>query len=541
MFALTSIRGKMGLAVLVTALLITAAIGFTINGVQRLGNGFSSYLQVNQPRLDALHTMFGYGSLAGLSIRNKVFNPSLKSPAQMLEESNQKFSAAFDSYRALVAPDNSEVLNSLDIIASNWAISLETRTQVLQLADEQQLQAAADLLASKEQPTWRIIRLELDKLLAQEYEQTELAQTEVAELVSDTLLRGAAIGVLAIVVVLVLNLLVARLVLSRIKHATDLVEQLASGDGDLTKRLKLAGKDEIAQMAASIDAFISKVHALVCQVSNSTLQVSSAAEQLAQITEQSNQLVHNQRQETEQVATAMHQMTATVQDVAQNALYAAEAAKEAQSQSTDGEHITTASQQDILALAHQVESSIALMDVVRQDSEKIGGILQVIGDIAEQTNLLALNAAIEAARAGEQGRGFAVVADEVRNLAQRTQNSTSEIHDMIAALQQGIGNAAQVMQQSGNNTEHSVASIEKVSAALSKIALAVNTINDMNANIASAAEEQSAVADEIDRNVNNINEITRQVNENANQTNNASQELARLADQLRQQVGSFCI
>ena len=248
-----------------------------------------------------------------------------------------------------------------------------------------------------------------------------------------------------------------------------------------------------------------------------------------------------QHQETEQVATAMHEMTATVQEVARNALFASEAAQAAEQESQTGTRVVTQTHDSIQELVSEVEQAAQYMDVVRDDSKQINSILEVIRSIAEQTNLLALNAAIEAARAGEQGRGFAVVADEVRNLAQRTQGSTTEIDGMIERLQHSVSSATATMQHGREKALASVESVHQANEALLRIAEQVTRINDMNAGIASAAEEQSAVAEEISRNVININDIARDVSEGAAHTNASSQELANLAEELQRQVSSFKI
>jgi methyl-accepting chemotaxis protein len=246
-----------------------------------------------------------------------------------------------------------------------------------------------------------------------------------------------------------------------------------------------------------------------------------------------------QQSETSQVVTAMNEMTATVQEVARHATEAAAAASNADHASVDGKKVVLSTMNAIEALSSEVHSAANVISQLEKDSENIGTVLDVIKGIAEQTNLLALNAAIEAARAGEQGRGFAVVADEVRTLASRTQQSTQEIQTMIENLQVGAQSAVKVMDESRAKAEDSVSQAAKAGGSLEEITHSVSQINDMNTQIATAAEEQSAVAEEINRNIVNISEIVDRTADGANQTSIASEELASLAAQLQQLVNQF--
>jgi len=541
MFNLSSIQAKMTAAVILTIALIVAALGFTLNGVKGINEEFEDYLSVNQPRVAALNTMYGKGLLAGVATRNKVFNPSLTAPEKVIKESGEEFLQALEFYRVGSQQSTAELQQSMELIKKNWSITQAARLQVHDLATQGRIREAADILADTEQPAWNPIRVALDKLLESEQQLSESAHLSMQDQVAKTYIGGAVIGVLAIIVILLLNIGVIRLVVLRIKITHRMVNNLVRGDGDLTQRLSVHGQDEVAELAASINQFVAKVHELVKDVSGSTQRVTQAAERMAHVTEESTGAVRRQHQETEQVATAMHEMTATVQEVAQNALLASEAARTAEGESETGTRVVAETQVSIQSLVAEVEQAAQYMDVVRDDSTQINGILEVIRGIADQTNLLALNAAIEAARAGEQGRGFAVVADEVRSLAQRTQGSTAEIDEMIERLQQSVNNAASTMQRGREKALTSVESVGYAHEALSLIAEQVTRINDMNASIASAAEEQSAVAEEIDRNVVNINDITREVNEGAAETNAASHELAQLAEELQRQVQSFKI
>jgi methyl-accepting chemotaxis protein len=254
---------------------------------------------------------------------------------------------------------------------------------------------------------------------------------------------------------------------------------------------------------------------------------------------QSNTGIQQQSSEIDQVATAIEEMSATVQEVARNAAAAADAADRANTASSNGNSVVSGVGASIQSLSKEVNQATTIIRELESESDNIGTVIDVIRGIAEQTNLLALNAAIEAARAGEQGRGFAVVADEVRTLASRTQQSTEEIHAMIDRLQQGARNAVNAMQAGQEKSGDSVSKSEEARAALQSIETAVGEINDMNVQIASAAEEQSAVAEEINRNVVAIRDISRQTTAGVQQTAGSSQNLLQVARQLQSLVNEF--
>ena len=324
--------------------------------------------------------------------------------------------------------------------------------------------------------------------------------------------------------------------LSRLRER---LHNIASAEADLTQRLTVTTEDEIGEVARVFNQIMDHFQQLVTQVIEMTSRLTGATGDLKAVSESSFDGVQRQQQEIAMVATAMNQMTATVQEVARNAQQAAGETQGAREEAESGKRVVSESMHTIESLAGEVQRAAQVIHELEADSASIGGILDVIRGVAEQTNLLALNAAIEAARAGEQGRGFAVVADEVRTLASRTQDSTCEIQQMIEKLQQGSAEAVRVMEQGRSQAQASVEQARVARSSLERITAVVNRISDMNTQIASAAEQQTAVAEEINRNVVNINQVSEANAEGAERTADSGEELAVIAGQLRALMGRF--
>jgi len=332
-------------------------------------------------------------------------------------------------------------------------------------------------------------------------------------------------------------LIITRQITRPLQETLTVVDRIASGD--LTHDLIVTRKDELGVLQQGIQRMGATLRDLIGGIRDSVTQIASAAEELSAVTEQTSAGVNSQKVETDQVATAMHEMSATVHEVARNAEQASVAASDADKQARDGDKVVGEAIIQIEKLASEVVRSTDAMSVLEQESDKIGKVMDVIKAVAEQTNLLALNAAIEAARAGEAGRGFAVVADEVRGLAQRTQQSTEEIEGLVAALQNGTRQVSDIMLSSRNLTDSSVALTRKAGTSLESITNTVSNIQAMNQQIAAAAEQQSSVAEEISRSILNVRDVSEQTAAASEETAASSVELARLGNQLQMLVSHF--
>ena len=374
--------------------------------------------------------------------------------------------------------------------------------------------------------------------------QIELAnQTSIntSKLVEDSVSSGNTQTTIIMFVSIVVALVIARVTLLGITRPLARVNEMLNivASGDLSMKLDESGKDEFAQLSKNCNLLIDSLRNLIESIVNRSAQLAAAAEQTSAVTAQSTTAIEEQRNQVEQAASATTEMSSTSQSVLSSANDALSEIKHADDEAERVKGISARNRQTIELLASEVDSASQVINQLQQDSASIGGILDVIRGIAEQTNLLALNAAIEAARAGEQGRGFAVVADEVRTLASRTQESTSEIQTMIEALQTGAGKAVTVMDAGKSKASDCVNQSEEADQALEVITHAVHEAFDRSSQIATAAEEQSVVAHEISENLESIVTIAEQTTAGSQQTATSSSEVARLAEELQQSVQEF--
>ncbi len=367
---------------------------------------------------------------------------------------------------------------------------------------------------------------------------SEQIQQASAAKIKQIFIITSVIALLIIVILLGLIQLLSRSINQPINLLADIMKK-SRQDNDLTVRSDLAGNNEIVEMAAVFNSMMIAFAGVIREVIDSSRQVKTAADQLTVVSEQNKQGVIQQQSDSEQVATAMNEMSATVQEVARYAVQAAQASNSADEEAEKSKQVVREAIEGIKKLAEQVEFGVDSIRELQLESNNIGSVLTVIQSIAEQTNLLALNAAIEAARAGESGRGFAVVADEVRTLAQRSQQSTEEIKQIIERLQKSADKSVNVMTSGSEQAKVSVKQAETAGQFLQQITESVNAINDMNIHIASAAEQQTAVAEEINRNITSIANVAEENAQSTQTTSETSHKLAELATQLQNQLNRF--
>ncbi|VVN36144.1 hypothetical protein PS664_05117 [Pseudomonas fluorescens] len=434
---------------------------------------------------------------------------------------------------------NDEEREMLKQVKTDVAGYLAIVGQMVDLIDKDQQQDAIDLLNNRLAPQGTLLTQSLEKLIVFNQNGVEAAADSAAQMYSSAQWVVGLIIVIALIATLLLAWLLTRSITAPLSQALTVARTIAAGD--LSQSIKVQGHDEPAQLLTALATMQTQLQTTIRGISESAQQLASAAEEMSSVMEQSTRGLQAQNDEIEQAATAVTEMSAAVDEVAGNAVSSAEASQASDEDSKHGHYQISETISSIQNLVDEVLGASNKAEGLAVQAQDISKVLEVIRGIAGQTNLLALNAAIEAARAGEAGRGFAVVADEVRSLAQRTQDSTEEIEQMISAIQQGTQNTVEALNSSADHAGQTLQRANSAGSALEKITAAISQISQRNLVIASAAEQQALVAREVDRSLVNIRDLSTQTAAGATQTSAASQELSRLAVDLNGLVTRFVL
>ena len=453
---------------------------------------------------------------------------------------DENIQQAFDSMNSAVerlrGSGISEKIEGFEAAYNRW---IGTAYEAMELAESRAKLATQALLEGEGRTAFGELRNYFESVGAHADEQ---AQKSAADASEEALSRSVIIMVTSLVTVVVciaLFVIFLRMIVGSIATLKNQLDNIARGEGDLTRRVPVESGDDLGQLATSFNMVLTNLQGMVGTIQKLSDDLGNEAKQLSTAARDNNDGVTRQADLISMVATAINEMQSAIEEVAGNASRAAEVTIQAQQRGENGGRIIRNSSEQVQALALQISKAVEVIRKLSEDSENITSVLDVIRGVAEQTNLLALNAAIEAARAGEQGRGFAVVADEVRTLAQRTQQSTQDIQRMITALQAGVSDIVSVMETGSEQAGETERLATEAESELKVILKSMNDISDVNSSVASATEEQTQVIEEINRNIVNINELAAESSRRSGRINGISSTLDSYADQLRQQTGRF--
>ncbi|YCI10272.1 methyl-accepting chemotaxis protein [Pseudomonas sp. Z2-11] len=530
-----------------------AFLGFALIGALMLALGVFALSQMSKIRVsgetivqNSVPSIKALDEFTQLTLRLRVLSYRLltnrepdvqQKTYELFEQRNQQIREAQTAYEKLISAPDERAAYEQYVQLLNQYRQLEERMKTLSRNNQlDQLQALlnTELLSNSD-----AINAAVTRLMEINNRQAEMLNQGAAQQYSTAFTWVVTLLIVATGLTLLFAWLLTNSITKPIANALDAAEEIAKGN--LTRPIVVDGSDEAGRLLRAMATMQEKLRDTLQRISGSATQLASAAEELNSVTDESARGLTQQNNEIEQAATAVNEMTSAVEEVARNAVSTSEASKNATTSAGDGRDLVQETVSAIERMSADVQSTATLIGNLADESRDIGKVLDVIRGLADQTNLLALNAAIEAARAGEAGRGFAVVADEVRALAHRTQQSTSEIERMIGSIQSGTEQAVDSMRNSTERAESTLNIARGAGMSLDTINTAIVEINERNLVIASAAEEQAQVAREVDRNLVNIRDLSVQSATGANQTTAASAELSRLAVDLNSMVGRFSV
>jgi len=479
-----------------------------------------------------------------LRLRILSFRILVNRDAAGLQDAQTRIGVLVDKVRSAQAayaalPADGEERAQYQAFATTLDNYLQAQNQMMDLSRQDKVEDMRTLINTKIKDGTDQMGEQLNKLIAINAAGAKDASIQAGEHYDSAITGVVIVAVIAAVATVLLALMLTRSIVTPLNRAVAAAQTIAGGN--LTKAIEVDGKDEPARLLEALSVMQTNLRKTIEQIAGSATQLGAAAEELSAVTEEASRGLQQQNDEIEQAATAVNEMTAAVEEVARNAVSTSEASNQSTHAAREGRDQVVKTVDAIQTMTQDVQNTAQMIEGLAAQGRDIGKVLDVIRAIAEQTNLLALNAAIEAARAGEAGRGFAVVADEVRALAHRTAQSTQEIEKMVAGIQNGTGEAVDSMQQSNQRTQTTLEMARAAGVALEQITQSIHQINERNLVIASASEEQAQVSREVDRNLVNIRDLATQSAAGANQTSAATHELSRLAVDLNAMVARFVI
>ena len=528
-------RAVIGFAILASLLV---ALGlFAHNRMGSLNRAARDIGEVWLPSVEASAQLSGLMSELRLGEMNHVLlhdATRMRQQEQRMDEVIATLARVEREYRPLLVLDEERAL--LDQFVQRQQEYLEGHAALLALSRDNRTDEASVLMGGAQLQRYEQVQRTLKQLIALDREAARASTAEAADVYSRASTAILAVLLVALAASVTIAWLLTRSIVVPIRQAVSCADRIAARD--LTGEIASDGDDEPAQLMKAMRSMQASLHDTIEQIGDSAALLAAAAEQLNAVTEEGNRSLARQNDEIEMAATAVNEMSAAVEEVARNASSTAEASSLSERAAGNGRARVEQTVRSIRQMNAEIGQTARLVEGLASQAQDIGKVLDVIRAIAEQTNLLALNAAIEAARAGEQGRGFAVVADEVRA---RTQQSTHEIEGMIASVREGTDTAVSAMRENDQRARQMLDEAEAADHALGEIAEHATRINERTLVIASAAEEQAHVAREVDRNLVNIRDVAVQTTQGAEQTRGASHELSRLANDLKSMIGRFVV
>ena len=535
------LRTKIALPFAITALALVIVGVFSVltarNLVSDTDDIAATYLQSVSQILNGDRDLY-QALVAQMTLLDQAFNNEDTSGAmedfnENTEQARQRFQ---DSAQRLAGTGISDVTQGFNTAFDRWQ---QSARQVMELAANGNPQQARDLAARETAPLFDQLRNYYDSAGSHADEQAQQRSAEASSEGTSSSATVLAITVIAIIIAIALFTVFMKLIISSISALRDQLDNIAQGEGDLTQRIPVTVEDDLGKLARSFNRVLENLQGMIGSIQNLSRDLGAGATELATAARDNNDGVTRQTDSISMVATAINEMQSAIEEVAGNASRAAEITREAETKGNNSAQIIRSSSKQVHRLAAQISKAVEVIRKLSADSDNITSVLDVIRGIAEQTNLLALNAAIEAARAGEQGRGFAVVADEVRTLAQRTGQSTEDIQTMITALQTGVSDVVNVMETGSKEATETERLATEAEQELQAILEAISSITDVNTSVASATEEQTQVVDEINRSITDINDLAAASADRSKAIDGIAKSLESYVRELEQQTGRF--